>query len=166
MWRWGFAGPQRRNGPVFDSQLTVTLAPTSGRRHRAQLVHSRLDDLAAAMPDAAAQVGAGWEDVLAKLAALPWPAVRQRAGNARRGESGAPPRRKRCARAGAPSSRSGPGSQARGAVGPGVASAATARAPLSIVSILSTAARDSRCRRAMFRPSSPVRISTAVLPTA
>ena len=76
-WRWGFAGPQRRNGPVFDSQLTVTLAETPDGATALTLVHSRLDDLAAAMPEAAAQVGAGWEDVLEKLAAVAGEAARQ-----------------------------------------------------------------------------------------
>jgi hypothetical protein len=32
------------------------------------LVHERLDDLAAAMPEAARLVGPGWEEVLGKLA--------------------------------------------------------------------------------------------------
>ena len=75
-WRWGFAGPQRRNGPAYDSQLTVTLAGTPAGGTALTLVHTRLDDLAAAMPDVAAQVGAGWADVLAKLAAMTWPALR------------------------------------------------------------------------------------------
>ena len=74
--RWGFAGPQRRNGPVYDSQLTVTLAGTPEGGTALTLVHTRLDDLAAAMPDVAAQVGPGWADVLAKLAAMTWPALR------------------------------------------------------------------------------------------
>ena len=66
----GVSRPAAANGPVYDSQLTVTLAATpEGGTALPPLVHTRLDDLAAVMPDVAAQVGPGWEDVLAKLAA-------------------------------------------------------------------------------------------------
>jgi uncharacterized protein YndB with AHSA1/START domain len=37
---------------------------------RLTLVHERLDNLAAALPDVAEQVGAGWDFVLARLAAV------------------------------------------------------------------------------------------------
>jgi uncharacterized protein YndB with AHSA1/START domain len=70
VWRWGFAGPDRENGPIYDSRLTVTLREAAGGGTALTLVHERLDDLAAAMPEAAAQVGAGWDYVLTKLAAV------------------------------------------------------------------------------------------------
>ena len=70
VFRWGFAGPDRRNGPVFDSVLTVTLRAAPGGATTLVLVHERLDDLAAAMPQVADQVESGWAIVLDKLAAV------------------------------------------------------------------------------------------------
>jgi uncharacterized protein YndB with AHSA1/START domain len=70
VWRWGFAGPDRENGPVYDSRLTVTLRDAPGGGTVLTLVHERLDELAAALPQTAAQVGAGWDFVLTKLAAV------------------------------------------------------------------------------------------------
>ena len=69
-WRWGFAGPDRENGPVYDSLLTVTLRGATGGGTVLTLVHERLDDLAAALPEVAGMVGAGWDGVLTKLAAV------------------------------------------------------------------------------------------------
>ena len=69
-WRWGFAGPEREAGPVYDSLLTVTLRDAPGGGTVLTLVHERLDDLAAALPQVAEMVGPGWEDVLAKLAVI------------------------------------------------------------------------------------------------
>ncbi len=68
-WRWGFAGPEGANGPVYDSLLTVTFAHAPGGATRLILVHERLDALAEALPEVARNVRPGWEDVLAKLAA-------------------------------------------------------------------------------------------------
>jgi uncharacterized protein YndB with AHSA1/START domain len=65
--RWGFVGPERTDGPVFDSRLTISLEKAPGNRTRLLLVHEQLDDLAAAMPQVAEQVRGGWESVLAKL---------------------------------------------------------------------------------------------------
>jgi len=70
VFRWGFVGPQRRDGPVYDSMLTLNFDEAPDGATALTLVHDRLDDLAAAMPEAAAQVGAGWGDVLGKLADL------------------------------------------------------------------------------------------------
>ena len=70
VFHWGFAGPEGRGGPVFDSLLTVTFREAPGGATVLTLVHERLGDLAAAMPDVAANVGPGWEDVLAKLAGV------------------------------------------------------------------------------------------------
>jgi uncharacterized protein YndB with AHSA1/START domain len=67
--RWGFVGPDRR-GPVFDSLLTVTLREAPGGATHLTLVHERLDDLAAALPDVAVKIGPGWADTLVKLAGL------------------------------------------------------------------------------------------------
>lgn len=71
MFRWGFAGPERTEGPVFDSQLTVTFGDEPGGATRLTLVHEQLGELAAAMPSVAENVGPGWESALGKLAALP-----------------------------------------------------------------------------------------------
>jgi uncharacterized protein YndB with AHSA1/START domain len=70
VWRWGFAGADRDNGPVYDSRLTVTLREAAGGGTVLTLVHERLDDLAAALPEVAGKVGPGWNGVLAKLDAI------------------------------------------------------------------------------------------------
>jgi uncharacterized protein YndB with AHSA1/START domain len=69
VFRWGFVGPERRDGATFDSLLTVTLREAPGGGTVLTLVHERLDDLAAALPEVAENVGPGWQDVLGKLAA-------------------------------------------------------------------------------------------------
>lgn len=68
VFRWGFVGPNRDAGPVFDSLLTITLHEAPGGGTKLVLVHERLDELAAAMPHVANQVGTGWDAVLDKLA--------------------------------------------------------------------------------------------------
>jgi uncharacterized protein YndB with AHSA1/START domain len=67
VWRWGFIGPDREAGPVFDSLLTVTLDETPDGGTRLILLHEQLDALAMALPDVAEQVGAGWDSVLDQL---------------------------------------------------------------------------------------------------
>jgi uncharacterized protein YndB with AHSA1/START domain len=66
--RWGFVGPERNDGPSFDSLLTITLREVPGGATELALVHERLDQLNEAMPHVAENVGTGWELVLAKLA--------------------------------------------------------------------------------------------------
>jgi uncharacterized protein YndB with AHSA1/START domain len=68
--RWGFVGPERRDGPVFDSLMTITLSEAPGGATHLTLVHERLDDLAAAMPQVAEKIGVGWDDTLSKLFGL------------------------------------------------------------------------------------------------
>jgi uncharacterized protein YndB with AHSA1/START domain len=68
VFRWGFVGPDRENGPTFDSVLTITLADAPGGSTALTLVHERLDELRTAMPEVAEQVETGWALVLAKLA--------------------------------------------------------------------------------------------------
>jgi uncharacterized protein YndB with AHSA1/START domain len=67
VFRWGFVGPRRAEGPVFDSQLTITLHETPPGSTLLTLVHERLDELARTMPDVADKVELGWELVLEKL---------------------------------------------------------------------------------------------------
>jgi uncharacterized protein YndB with AHSA1/START domain len=67
--RWGFVGPDRLDGPTYDSLLTITLREAPGGGTTLTLVHERLDALRAAMPDVADNVGRGWEMALEKLAA-------------------------------------------------------------------------------------------------
>jgi uncharacterized protein YndB with AHSA1/START domain len=67
--RWGFVGPARTDGPTFDSMLTITLDAAPDDATRLTLVHERLDDLYAAMPQVAENVGPGWGDVLEQLTA-------------------------------------------------------------------------------------------------
>jgi uncharacterized protein YndB with AHSA1/START domain len=69
VFRWGFVGPARDAGPTFDSLLTITFAAASGGT-LLTLVHERLDALAAAMPEVAEQVAAGWELALDTLTHL------------------------------------------------------------------------------------------------
>jgi len=66
---WGFAGPDRTEGPVYDSRLTISLSPSAGGGTDLTLVHERLDELHAAMPDVADNVEAGWESALDELVA-------------------------------------------------------------------------------------------------
>jgi uncharacterized protein YndB with AHSA1/START domain len=68
VFRWGFVGPQRTEGPVYDSLLTITLSEAPGGT-ALTLVHERLDALATAMPEVAENVRSGWELVLEKLIA-------------------------------------------------------------------------------------------------
>ncbi len=70
VFRWGFVGPERGNGPKYDSLLTVTLREAPGGGTDLTLVHERLEQLRAAMPHVADQVMRGWEMVLDKLSAL------------------------------------------------------------------------------------------------
>ena len=70
VFRWGFVGPEREAGPVFDSLLTITLRAARGSGTLLTLVHERLDDLAAAMPHVADQVEAGWKQTLEGLAGV------------------------------------------------------------------------------------------------
>ncbi len=69
VFRWGFVGPERTNGPAYDSLLTVTLREAPGGVTALTLVHEHLEELAAAMPRVAENVGAGWAQVLEKLTA-------------------------------------------------------------------------------------------------
>jgi uncharacterized protein YndB with AHSA1/START domain len=73
VFRWGFAGPDRADGPVYDSLLTVTLREAPGGGTVLTLVHERLDALAAAMPQVAGNVGHGWDSALGKLPAAARP---------------------------------------------------------------------------------------------
>ncbi|WP_214321249.1 SRPBCC family protein [Nonomuraea sediminis] len=70
VFRWGFAGPDRIEGPVFDSLLTITVNPAPGGGTELTLVHEQLEELAAALPEIAANVGVGWAGTLDKLAAV------------------------------------------------------------------------------------------------
>jgi Uncharacterized conserved protein len=67
VFRWGFVGPERLAGPAYDSLLTITLREEQNGATALTLVHERLDDLYAAMPHVAENVGPGWEMVLDKL---------------------------------------------------------------------------------------------------
>jgi uncharacterized protein YndB with AHSA1/START domain len=70
VFRWGFVGPERTAGPVYDSLLTITLQAAKGDATTLVLLHERLDDLAAAMSGIVDQVNTGWTMVLEKLALL------------------------------------------------------------------------------------------------
>jgi uncharacterized protein YndB with AHSA1/START domain len=67
VFRWGFVGPERADGPHFDSVLTVSLADALDGQTKLMLVHERLDTLHEALPDVAGNVGLGWGLALDKL---------------------------------------------------------------------------------------------------
>lgn len=68
VFRWGFVGPDRREGPAYDSTLTIILREAPGGATSLTLVHEHLDELAAGMPQAADKVEVGWAMVLEKMA--------------------------------------------------------------------------------------------------
>jgi uncharacterized protein YndB with AHSA1/START domain len=68
--RWRFVGPDRLDGPAYDSLLTVTLREAPGGETELTLVHERLEALQLERPDVADHVQRGWEMALDKLAAL------------------------------------------------------------------------------------------------
>ena len=70
VFRWGFVGPDRTDGPVYDSLLTITLRAAADGGTDLTLLHERLDQLAADLPQVAENVRPGWDDVLKKLASL------------------------------------------------------------------------------------------------
>jgi uncharacterized protein YndB with AHSA1/START domain len=67
VFRWGFVGPERTDGPAYDSLLTVTFAEAPGNGTLLTLVHERLGDLAAELPHVAENVAPGWALALEKL---------------------------------------------------------------------------------------------------
>ena len=69
VFRWGFVGPDRADGPRYDSLLTITLGEAPDGATALMLVHERLDELQAAAPEVAENVGPGWDMVLDKLTA-------------------------------------------------------------------------------------------------
>jgi uncharacterized protein YndB with AHSA1/START domain len=70
VFQWGFTGPQREAGPVFDSLLTITMSKSQGDTTLLTLVHTRLAELQSAMPGVGDNVERGWEMTFDKLAAL------------------------------------------------------------------------------------------------
>ena len=69
VFRWGFVGPDRTAGPVYDSRLTITLREEAEGGTLLTLVHEQLEALAAGLPHVADKVQHGWELVLEKLVA-------------------------------------------------------------------------------------------------
>ena len=67
VFRWGFVGPQRADGPMFDSVLSITLADALDGSTFLTLLHEELEALHDAMPHVSENVLAGWELVLDKL---------------------------------------------------------------------------------------------------
>jgi uncharacterized protein YndB with AHSA1/START domain len=70
VFRWGFVGPLRSDGPMFDSVLTITLADAPDGATALSLVHEQLDALHAAMPEVSENVENGWSSALDKLTAM------------------------------------------------------------------------------------------------
>ena len=57
--RWGFVGPDRLDGPVYDSLLTVTLRATADGQTELTLVHERLEGVEAPGPVALVEAQPG-----------------------------------------------------------------------------------------------------------
>ncbi|HEV2640421.1 MAG TPA: SRPBCC domain-containing protein [Actinocrinis sp.] len=70
VFRWSFVGPNRLDGPVYDSLLTIDLEGRPDGNTELTLVHERLEKLRATMPDVANAVEVGWEIVLDKLSVV------------------------------------------------------------------------------------------------
>jgi uncharacterized protein YndB with AHSA1/START domain len=68
VFRWGFVGPERDSGPVYDSLLTLTFEDAPGDATKLTLVHERLESLHSALPEVAENVEVGWKMALDKLA--------------------------------------------------------------------------------------------------
>ena len=65
--RWEFVGPQRSDGPTFDSPLTITLVDGLDSSTVLALFHERLDVFWAATPEEADNAAAEWVMVMGKL---------------------------------------------------------------------------------------------------
>lgn len=68
VFRWGFVGPERDAGPVYDSLLTLTFEDAPGGATKLTLVHERLESLRSELPEVAESVEVGWKMALDKLA--------------------------------------------------------------------------------------------------
>jgi hypothetical protein len=62
--------PDRNDGPVYDSLLTISLSGAANGATTLKLVHDQLDSLAVAPPEVAESVDRGWVSALDKLAAI------------------------------------------------------------------------------------------------
>jgi uncharacterized protein YndB with AHSA1/START domain len=70
VWQWGFVGPDRDNGPAYDSRLTLQLAEAPDGATTLTLVHERLEELRSAMPRVADGIDTGWSMALDRLASV------------------------------------------------------------------------------------------------
>jgi uncharacterized protein YndB with AHSA1/START domain len=64
VFRWGFVGPERTAGPVFDSILTVSVEKATNGYTALTLVHEWQEQAARDMPGVAENVEMGWEMVI------------------------------------------------------------------------------------------------------
>ena len=64
---WRFAGPNRDEDLAPETRITVTFAEPRPGETELTVVHDRLDELAAAMPEVAGHVEAGWNATLDRL---------------------------------------------------------------------------------------------------
>jgi uncharacterized protein YndB with AHSA1/START domain len=69
VFHWGFVGPDRADGPTYDSLLTITLRDALDGATTLTFVHEQLEALDAAMPQVAENLAAGWQVALDKLSA-------------------------------------------------------------------------------------------------
>lgn len=65
---WRFAGPNRDEDLSPESRITVTFEEPRPGETELTVVHEQLDDLAAASPDIAQKVEAGWNVTVDRLA--------------------------------------------------------------------------------------------------
>jgi uncharacterized protein YndB with AHSA1/START domain len=64
---WRFVGPERLDAETYETLLTVTFAEPRPGETELTVVHERLDELAAAMPQVAGHVQQGWATTLDRL---------------------------------------------------------------------------------------------------
>jgi uncharacterized protein YndB with AHSA1/START domain len=67
VFRWGFVGPDRLTGPIYDSVLTITLAEEARGNTVLTLSREHLEALRAALPEVADNVKSGWDVALDKV---------------------------------------------------------------------------------------------------
>lgn len=70
VFRWTFVGPNRLDGPAYETRLTIDLEGEPDGSTELTLVHERLEKLHAAMPDVASAIELSWETVLDKLSVV------------------------------------------------------------------------------------------------
>jgi uncharacterized protein YndB with AHSA1/START domain len=70
VYRWAFVGTEPEKGEYFDTLVTVTLRPLPGGMTKVTVVHEKLDELRAQVPQVYGQVEREWNRSLEKIEKL------------------------------------------------------------------------------------------------